>query len=98
MFLMELAIGISEYHHRVAIAVETVLSLNGSHISLAGQFNAGECVDQKQQARPRQMKVRDESVYSLERVGRVNEQIGFARPGTNRAGSGHRFQYAHRSR
>src|SRR5438270_570980 len=76
---MRLAIGLKD-EHRISVAVKAILRLDGFLICLTDQINPGEGTDEHQQARPGQVKVRDERVYNLEAVGRVDVKVRLSRP------------------
>src|SRR6476646_1770371 len=70
-----------EDQHRVPITVEPIPLLHRFTVRPKHPLAAGECGDEHQQRRARQMKVRDHRVDELKSVTRVDEQRRLAAAG-----------------
>ena len=60
--------------HRVAVAVEAVSGLEGGTIGREDALAPGEGADQREQARSRQVEVREESVHGTEAAAGTDEE------------------------
>src|SRR6188768_1504153 len=68
----------SHNQHRVAVAVKAIFVSDSLAIRGKDLLAASECRDQHQERRPRQMKVRNETLYHAKAMGGMNEQRGAA--------------------
>ena len=64
------------YKHRVAVAEEAVIGIEGVGVGGEDPLARGERADEHQQRRARQVEVRDERAHHLERERWVDEKIG----------------------
>ncbi len=70
----------SEDQHRIAIAVKTILLLDGDLVRLSHRLHAGKCRDEQEQTGSRQVKIRYKRIDDAEIKGRTDGQIGVAGP------------------